>query len=79
MTARRTYQVWVNEFGSPVVLTIANPLFYWVDLNSNGEFEAKLGEMWSDPEEDGANGNERPYDVSDLQSAGAPRYPYEPR
>lgn len=61
MTARRTYKVWTNEFGNPVVLTMANPLFYWVDLDSNGEFEPDRGEMWSDPEEDGINGNEQPY------------------
>jgi hypothetical protein len=63
MTARRTYRVWLNEFGTPVVVTMSNPLFYWVDLNRNGELEPGQGEMWSDPEEDGVNGNERPYDV----------------
>lgn len=68
MTARRTYRVWTDQFGTPVVITVANPVFYWVDLNGNGEFESDQGEMWSDPYEDGVNGNERPYDVSDLQS-----------
>lgn len=68
MTARRTYRVWLDEFGTPIAVTMPHPLFYWVDLNNNGEFEPGRGEMWSDPEEDGLNGNERPYDVSDLQS-----------
>ena len=77
MTARRTYRVWLNEFGTPVVLTMSDPLFYWVDLNANGEFESHLGEMWSDPEEDGINGNERLYDVSDLQSSRPPPYPFQ--
>lgn len=70
MTARRTYRVWLSEFGDPIVLTMANPLFYWVDVNANGEFESNEGEMWSDPEEDGVNGNERHYGVSDLRSGG---------
>lgn len=78
MTARRTYQVWLSEFGNPIVLTMANPLFYWVDLNANGKFESHLGEMWSDPEEDGVNGNERLYDVHDLQSSSPPPYPFAP-
>lgn len=68
MTARRTYKVWLDDFGTPVVITVGDPLFYWVDLNSNGEFESELGEMWSDPDEDGVTGNERLYDSSDLQS-----------
>ncbi len=78
MTARRTYKVWLNEFGTPVVLTMANPLFYWLDINNNGEFETNLGEMWADPEEDGVNGNEKPYDVHDLRSSGPPAYPFKP-
>ena len=78
MTARRTYKVWLNEFGTPVVLTMANPLFYWLDINDNGEFETNLGEMWADPEEDGVNGNEKPYDVHDLRSSGPPAYPFKP-
>ncbi|RMH07845.1 MAG: hypothetical protein D6704_04370 [Nitrospirae bacterium] len=68
MTARRTYKVWLDDFGTPVVLTVGSPLFYWVDLNHNGEFESAKGEMWSDPEEDGVTGNERLYDSTDLQS-----------
>lgn len=67
MTARRTYKVWLDDFGTPVVITVADPLFYWIDLNGNGEFEQDKGEMWSDPYEDGLTGNERPYDSSDLQ------------
>ncbi len=79
MTARRTYKVWMNEFGNPVALTMANPLFYWVDLDSNGEFEPRRGEMWSDPEEDGVNGNETPYDVQPGSDQGPPVYPFRPR
>ncbi len=79
MTARRTYKVWMNEFGNPVVLTMANPLFYWVDLDSNGEFEPHRGEMWSDPEEDGINGNEKLYDVQPGSNEGPPAYPFQPR
>ena len=67
MTARRTYQVWLDEFGTPVVITMAEPVFYWIDLNGNGKFEQDQGEMWSDPYEDGVTGNERVYDSSDLQ------------
>jgi len=68
MTARRTYKVWLDDFGTPVVITVADPLFYWIDLNGNGKFEQDKGEMWSDPYEDGLTGNERPYDSSDLQT-----------
>lgn len=68
MTARRTYKVWLDEFGTPVVITVGSPLFYWVDRNGNGEFETSKGEMWSDPHEDGITGEERLYDSSDLQS-----------
>ena len=68
MTARRTYKVWLDDFGTPVVVTVGDPLFYWLDVNGNGEFEQELGEMWSDPDEDGVTGNERLYDSSDLQS-----------
>jgi len=39
MTARRTYNVWLDDFGTPVVMTVGAPLFYWFDLNGNGEFE----------------------------------------
>ena len=68
MTARRTYKVWLDNFGTPVVITVADPLFYWIDLNGNGEFEQDKGEMWSDPLEDGLTGNEKVYDSSDLQT-----------
>ena len=68
MTARRTYKVWLDDFGTPVVMTNADPLFYWIDRNENGEFEQDQGEMWSDPLEDGVTGNEQPYDSSDLQT-----------
>lgn len=67
MTARRTYKVWLDEFGTPVVVTVGVPLFYWVDVNGNGEFETGKGEMWSDPDEDGITGNERTYDTSHLE------------
>jgi len=62
MTARRTYKVSVNRYGYEVAVTFANPLFYWLDRNGNGEFEPDQGEMWIDLEEDGVNGNEKPYD-----------------
>ncbi|MBI3602847.1 MAG: hypothetical protein HY205_00150 [Nitrospirae bacterium] len=75
MTARRTYRVWLDEFGTPIVVTMPHPLFYWVDLNSNGEFEPGQGEMWSDPEEDGINGNERLYDAMHGGSEGPPAPP----
>jgi len=67
MTARRTYKVWLDEFGTPVVVTVGSPLFYWLDVNGNGEFETGKGEMWSDPDEDGITGNERTYDTSHLE------------
>ena len=62
MTARRTYKVSVNQYGYEVAITFTHPLFYWVDLDGNGEFEPGKGEMWIDVEEDGINGNERLYD-----------------
>lgn len=68
MTARRTYKVWIDDFGTPVVITMADPLFYWIDRNGNGEFEQDQGEMWSDPQEDGVTGNEQLYDSSELQT-----------
>ena len=76
MTARRTYKVWLDEFGSPVVVTVGAPLFYWLDRNGNGEFETGKGEMWSDPDEDGITGNERIYDTSHLekQPSRVPRW-----
>ena len=62
MTARRTYKVSVNRYGYEVAVTFANPLFYWLDRNGNGEFEPGQEEMWIDVEEDGVNGNEKLYD-----------------
>src|SRR5437867_10188719 len=62
MTARRTYKVSVNQYGYEVAVTFANPLFYWLDRNGNGEFEPGQAEMWIDIEEDGVNGNEKLYD-----------------
>jgi hypothetical protein len=62
MTARRTYKVSVNRYGYEVAVTFANPLFYWLDRNGNGEFEPGQEEMWIDIEEDGVNGNEKLYD-----------------
>jgi len=62
MTARRTYKVSVNQYGYEVAVTFSHPLFYWVDVNGDGEFEPSKGEMWIDIEEDGVNGNERLYD-----------------
>ena len=72
MTARRTYKVWLDEFGTPVVLTMGDPVFYWIDLNGNGKFEQELGEMFKDSYEDGVTGNEEPYDNSDLQEPAGP-------
>ncbi len=72
MTARRTYKVWLDEFGTPVVLTMGDPVFYWIDLNGNGKFEQEFGEMFKDSYEDGVTGNEEPYDNSDLQEPAGP-------
>ncbi len=72
MTARRTYKVWLDEYGTPVVLTMGDPVFYWIDLNGNGKFEQGLGEMFKDSYEDGVTGNEEPYDNSDLQEPAGP-------
>ena len=72
MTARRTYKVWLDTFGTPVVLTMGDPVFYWIDLNGNGTFEQELGEMFKDSYEDGVTGNEEPYDNSDLQEPAGP-------
>ena len=69
MTARRTYKVWLDDYGTPSVITVADPLFYWIDLNGNGKFEQEFGEMWLDSFEDGPTGNEKPYDNSDRQQA----------
>ncbi len=72
MTARRTYEVWLDEFGTPVVMTMGDPVFYWIDLNGNGKFEQELGEMFKDAYEDGVTGNEEPYDNSDIQEPAGP-------
>jgi hypothetical protein len=73
MTARRTYKVSVNQYGYEVAITFSHPLFYWADLNGDGEFEPAKGEMWIDIEEDGVNGNERLYDP--MTPGDAPRGP----
>ena len=73
MTARRTYKASVNQDGYEVAITFAHPLFYWADLDGNGEFEPGKGEMWIDVEEDGINGNERLYDP--MAPGDAPRGP----
>jgi len=73
MTARRTYKVSVNQYGYEVAITFSHPLFYWVDVNGDGEFEPSKGEMWIDIEEDGVNGNERLYDP--MAPGDAPRGP----
>jgi hypothetical protein len=73
MTARRTYKASVNQYGHEVAITFSQPLFYWVDLNGDGEFEPARGEMWIDIEEDGVNGNERLYDP--MAPGEAPRGP----
>jgi len=73
MTARRTYKASVNQYGYEVAITFSQPLFYWVDLNGDGEFEPAGGEMWIDVEEDGVNGNERLYDP--MAPGEAPRGP----
>lgn len=73
MTARRTYKVTVNRYGYEVAMTYSYPLFYWLDLNGDGEFEPAKGEMWIDVEEDGINGNERPYDP--MSPGPGPRGP----
>jgi hypothetical protein len=73
MTARRTYKVSMSREGYEVAITFAHPLFYWLDRNANGEFEPDQGEMWIDIEEDGINGNEKPYDPQVL--GDSPRGP----
>ncbi|MGD9853124.1 MAG: hypothetical protein AB7T38_17895 [Nitrospirales bacterium] len=78
MTARRTYKVWLDEFGTPVVLTVGDPVFYWIDLNGNGKFEEDQGEMWKDAYEDGVTGNEEPYDNSDIQESPGPGPEWSP-
>ena len=78
MTARRTYKVWLDEYGTPVVLTMGDPVFYWIDLNGNGKFEQELGEMFKDSCEDGVTGNEEHYDNSDLQQPAGPGPQWNP-
>ena len=78
MTARRTYQVWLDEFGTPVVLTVGDPVFYWIDLNGNGKFEEDQGEMWKDAYEDGVTGNEEPYNNTDIQKPPGPGPEWSP-
>ena len=78
MTARRTYKVWLDEFGTPVVLTVGDPVFYWIDLNSNGKFEEDKGEMWKDAYEDGVTGNEEPYNNLDIQELPGPGPEWSP-
>jgi len=78
MTARRTYKVWLDDYGTPVVLTMGDPVFYWIDLNGNGKFEQELGEMFKDSYEDGVTGNEEPYDNSDLQEPAGPGPQWSP-
>ena len=73
MTARRTYKVAVNQYGYEVAMTFPQPLFYWFDLNDDGEFEPAQGEMWIDIEEDGINGNEKLYDP--MSPGPGPRGP----
>ena len=73
MTARRTYKVSTNQYGYEVAVTFANPLFYWLDQNGDGEFEPSRDEMWIDIEEDGINGNEKLYDP--MVRDDAPRGP----
>lgn len=73
MTARRTFKVTINQMGYEVAVTFAHPLFYWLDHNGNGEFEPAQDEMWIDIEEDGVNGNEKPYDPMVLDDS--PRGP----
>jgi hypothetical protein len=73
MTARRTYKVSSNEFGYEVAITFAQPVFYWLDRNGDGEFQPDLDEMWIDIEEDGVNGNEKLYDP--MAEDSGPRGP----
>src|SRR5438105_14333942 len=46
MTARRTYKVTINQYGYEVAVTFSQPLFYWRDLDGDGEFTPAKGEMW---------------------------------
>ena len=64
MTARRTYKVWLDEFGTPVVLTMGDPVFYWIDLNGNGKFEQELGEMLKTPMKTASPGMKNPMTIA---------------
>src|SRR2546423_2597507 len=61
MTARRTYKVSVNQYGYEVAVTFANPLFYWLGRNGNGEFEPRPDEMWIDLPKEGDTANTKKY------------------
>jgi hypothetical protein len=50
VTGRLVQEYSRSSYGNPVYQTEVQPLFYWWNHT-----------MWSDPEEDGVNGNERVY------------------
>ncbi len=50
VTGRLVQEYSRSNYGNPVYQTEVQPLFYWWNHT-----------MWSDPEEDGVNGNERIY------------------
>ncbi|MBX3351157.1 MAG: hypothetical protein KF747_20740 [Nitrospira sp.] len=50
VTGRLVQEYSRSSYGNPVYQTEVQPLFYWWDHT-----------MWSDPEQDGVNGNERVY------------------
>jgi hypothetical protein len=50
VTGRLVQEYSRSSYGNPVYQTEVQPLFYWWNHT-----------MWSDPEEDGVNGNERIY------------------
>lgn len=50
VTARLVQEYSRSAYGNPVYQTEAQPLFYWWNHT-----------MWSDPEQDGVNGNEKVY------------------
>jgi len=50
VTGRLVQEYSRSSYGNPVYQTEVQPLFYWWDHT-----------MWSDPEQDGVNGNERIY------------------
>ena len=66
----------MDEFGTPVVLTMGDPVFYWIDLNGNGKFEQELGEIFKDSYEDGVTGKSRmTIAIFNNQPAPAPNGP----